>query len=103
MTVGVGIHWKYRVVSDIDLFTYADRLTEALLALEASNPGLQDSAVSADCGNGIIEIEVSAVGSSEDEAIVLGQAAVENAINTASGKMRSLLPTSLETSRMAVA
>lgn len=58
---------------------------------------------SADRGKGIIEIEVSAVGSSEDEAIVLDQAAVENAISTASGKMRSLLPTSLETSRMAVA
>lgn len=103
MTIGVGIHWKYRVVGDMDLFAYADRLTEALLALETSTPGLQDSAVSVDRGKGVIEIEVSAVGSSEDEAIVLGQAAVEDAISAAGGELRSLLPTSLETSRMAVA
>ncbi|MGH3902741.1 MAG: hypothetical protein ACRDTE_00840 [Pseudonocardiaceae bacterium] len=103
MTIGVGIHWKYRVVSDVDLFAHAERLTEALLELETATPGLQDSAVSADRGQGVIEVEVSAVGQSEDEAIVIGQAAVDAAISAAGGELRSLLPTSLETSRMAVA
>lgn len=103
MTIGVGIHWKYRVVSDVDLFACADRLTEALLELDTSTPGLQDSAVSVDRGQGIIEVEVSAAGQSEDDAIAIGQAAVEAAIRTVGGELATLLPTSLETSRTAVA
>ncbi|MFN2495633.1 MAG: hypothetical protein ABR608_06975 [Pseudonocardiaceae bacterium] len=61
MTVGVAIHWTFRVVvSDIDLFKVADLLTEALLELERSTPGVLASAVSADRGRGIVEIEVTA-------------------------------------------
>ena len=59
--------------------------------------------MSVDRGQGIIEVEVSATGQSEDEAIEVGQAAVEAAIRVVGGELATLLPTSLETSRMAVA
>ena len=102
MSIGVGIHWKYRVITDMDLFDHADRLMQALLALEKSTPGLQDSAVSADRGEGVVEIEVSAVADTEDEAIKIGQDAVATAISNVGGAVASL-PTSLETSPMAMA
>lgn len=102
MSIGVGIHWKYRVITDGDLFDHADRLMQTLLALEDSTPGLQDSAVSADRGEGVVEIEVSAVADTEDEAIKIGQDAVAAAIRNVGGSVVSL-PTSLETSPLAMA
>ena len=33
MSVGVGIHWTYRVITEMDLFDHADRLMQALLAI----------------------------------------------------------------------
>ncbi|MGH3928664.1 MAG: hypothetical protein ACRDTF_01640 [Pseudonocardiaceae bacterium] len=101
--IGVSIHWKFRVISDVDLFVHADRVTEALLELERSIPALRDSAVSADRGQGTLEIDVSASAESEDEAMVAGQAAVTAAIRAAEGEPEWLLPTGLETKRMAPA
>lgn len=97
MTVGVGIHWKYRVLSDVDLFAYADRLAEALLDLEATIPGLKDSAVSVDRAGRLLEIEVSAEGAQRDDAIKAGQAAVQAAIK-ASGT--EVVPTDLATTAL---
>ena len=78
MTVGVAIHWTFRVVvSDIDLFEVANLLTETLLELERSTPGVLDSAVSADRDRGIVEIEVTTSGRSEDDAVATGQSAVK--------------------------
>lgn len=103
MTIGVAIHWKFRAVGTVDLFEFADRVTEALLELELSTPTVLDSAVSADRGQRVVEIEVSASGQSEDEAVATGQVAVQSAITAAGGEFASLLPTDLHTTRLAPA
>jgi len=98
--IGVSIHWTFRVISDVDLFAHADRVTEALLELEQSTPALLDSAVSADRRRGVVEIEVSASGQSEDEAVAAGQDAVTAAIRAAGAELVSMVPTGLETTRL---
>ncbi|MGQ0773354.1 MAG: hypothetical protein ACT4NY_02880 [Pseudonocardiales bacterium] len=98
--IGVTIHWKFRVISDVDLFEHADRVAEALLELERSTPALVDSAVSADRRMGIVEIEVSASGQSEDEAVTTGQDAVTAALRATGAALVTMVPTSLETKRL---
>ncbi|MGH4013160.1 MAG: hypothetical protein ACRDSL_04360 [Pseudonocardiaceae bacterium] len=103
MTVGVNIHWTFRVIaSDTDLFEVGDQLTEALLEQERV-PGVLDSTVSVDRGKGTVEIEVTASGQSRDEAVTVGQAAITAAIEAAGGRPASMLPTGLETQVMALA
>lgn len=102
MAVGVGIHWKFQVLGDVDLFAHADAITESLLAQE-SKAGVVDSAVSVDRRQGIIEIEVSAVGDTENEAIAAGQAAVMAAIRSVGGDVVSLVPTDLSTTPLVTA
>ena len=112
MSVGIFIHWKFKVVSDDELFKHADLLTEALLEQERCTPEVKDSAVSADRGGAVVEIELSVVAASEDEALAVGQSAVRAALH-ASGwstpqwpthnEMRSLLLTNLETTPLSPA
>lgn len=100
MTVGVAIHWTFQVVGGTDLFAHADAVTEALLEQEKLPPGVLDSAVSADRGRGVMEIEVTASGHSESAAVTAGQAAVTAAIQAAGGE---LVPTDLRTTLLASA
>jgi len=62
-----------------------------------------DSAVSVDRGLRVVEIEVSASGQSEDEAVEAGQSAVTAAIRAAGAELVWLLPTDLRTTRLAPA
>lgn len=103
MTIGVAIHWKFRAAGTVDIFEFADRVTEALLELERSTPAVLDSAVSVDRGQRVVEIEVSSSGQSEDEAVEAGQSAVTAAIRAAGAELVSLLPTDLRTTRLAPA
>lgn len=100
MTVGVGIHWTFRVIGDVDLFEHADAVTEALLEQEKHSPGVLDSAVSADRERRVVEIEVTAEGA---EAVATGQAAVTAAVRAAGAEVVSLVPTDLSTTVLALA
>lgn len=39
MSISVGIHWNYCVITETDLFEHAERLIQALLTLENTTPG----------------------------------------------------------------
>lgn len=112
MTVTMFIQWGFTVGGQADLFEQADAVTEALLDQERCTPEVLDSAVSADRGKRAIEIEVTVQASSEHEAIAIGQAAIRSAIHAAGGDtpqwpthddVVSMLPTSLETTRVTAA
>ncbi|MGH3823102.1 MAG: hypothetical protein ACRDRA_09765 [Pseudonocardiaceae bacterium] len=103
MTVGVGIHWTFRVIGDVDLFEYADAVTEALLEQEKRSPGVLDSAVSVDRERKVVEIEVTAEGADDAEAVATGQAAVTAAVQAAGAEVVSLVPTDLSTTVLAPA
>jgi hypothetical protein len=109
MTVGISIHWTFTFGGHADLFEHADAVTAALLEQERCTPEVVDSAVSADRGARVMEIEVTVQASSEDEAIAVGQAAIRSAIHAAGGgtanwpshdDLVSLLPTDLRTTRV---
>ncbi|MGH3771407.1 MAG: hypothetical protein ACRDRW_08445 [Pseudonocardiaceae bacterium] len=99
MTVGVGIHWTFLVIGDVDLFEHADAVTEALLEQEKHAPGVLDSAVSADRERRVVEIEVTAQGADDAEAVATGQAAVM----AAGAEVVSRVPTDLRTTALAPA
>lgn len=112
MPVGMFIHWTFKLVGDGDLFKHADLLTEALLEQEQCTPEVKDSAVSADRGNAVVEIELSVVAASEDEALAIGQSAIRAALHAVGGgtpqwpthdEVVSVLPTNLETKPLAPA
>jgi hypothetical protein len=110
MAVDMFIHWTFVVEGERDLFVGADAVTDALVDQEKCTLELLDSAVSADRGARTVEIEVTVRAASENEAIAVGHAAVRAAIHAAGGstpdwpshaEAMSLLPTGLETTRVA--
>lgn len=112
MSVGVFIHWTFKVVGGGDLFKQADALTEALLEQERCTPEVKDSAVSADRAGAVVEIELTVMAASEDDALAKGQAAIRAALHATGwgtpewpthDEMMSLLPTNLETTPLAPA
>ncbi|MGH3753573.1 MAG: hypothetical protein ACRDRP_12900 [Pseudonocardiaceae bacterium] len=112
MTVAMFIHWRFTVEGEVDLFERADAVTAALLEQEQCTPKVQDSAVSADRGGRVMEIEVTVQAASENEAIAIGQAAIRSAIHAAGlstswwpshDEVVSLLPTGLQTTRLSTA
>ncbi len=112
MTVAMLIHWRFAVEGGGDLFEHANAVTEALLDQEQCTPEVAHSAVSADRGGRVMEIEVTVRASSEREAIAVGQAAIRSAVRGAGlstpwwpshEDLASLLPTALQTTRLSPA
>jgi hypothetical protein len=108
MAVTMFIHWRFTVEGQVDLFECADAVTTALLEQEQGTPEVRDSAVSADRGGRVMEIEVTVQASSEHEAIAIGQAAIHAAgLSTvwwpSHDEVVSLLPTDLQTTRLPTA
>jgi hypothetical protein len=101
VTVDVSIHWTFLVIGDVDLFEHADAVTEALLEQEKHTLGVLDSAVAAGRRRRVVEIEVTARGSNDAEAIATGQAAVTAAVRSAGAEVVSLMPTDLSTTVLA--
>lgn len=94
----VAIHWTFCVSGDGDLSELGDAITDALIAQETPGSGLLDNAVSVDRGRGVLEVEVTAEGAAQHEAIEAGQRAVETALRVAGGR---LVPTTLSTTPLA--
>jgi len=97
------MHWTFLVIGEVDLFGHADAVTEALLEQEKHTPGVLDSAVAVDRRRRVVEIEVTARGADDAEAIATGQAAVTAAVRAAGAEVVSLVPTDLSTTVLASA
>lgn len=66
---------------DEELFSFCDKLMQALLAQEACGVGFSDPAVSVDVEHGSIEIEAELAGNELAEALSIGASAVRAALH----------------------
>ncbi|MFD5249016.1 hypothetical protein ACFWIW_31040 [Amycolatopsis sp. NPDC058340] len=82
MGVTVHAHWVFIADGDGDLFGYCDKVMRALLEQERCLDGFVDSAVSADGGRAVMEIEADVSGDDLSHAIAKAHAAVRSALHS---------------------
>lgn len=83
MTIAIHSHWEFLADGDADLFAYGDKVMQALLDQERCTPEFTDSAVAADMGRHVLEIEANACGSELSDAIATVRACVRAALHAA--------------------
>lgn len=82
-SVMVHSHWVFLAKNlDEDLFALGDKLMQALLDQERCDQTFSDSAVAADAGLGLLEIEANATGQDLSTAIATVGAAVRAALHS---------------------
>lgn len=82
MSIRIHSHWEFIVETNgEDLFAFGDKLMHALLDQEQCTPEFADSAVAADAGRGILEIEADATGEDLSHALATVRACVRAAVH----------------------
>lgn len=80
MAVHVHSHWTF--IGDAgDLLKQSELVMEALLDQEACNHDFTDSAVAADAGRGVMEIESTSTGEDLAHAVATAQSVVRSALH----------------------
>lgn len=87
----VRIEWQF-FTTDVDtdevpkdLHDEGESLMDALLAIEAANPAVSNSAISTDLTDGVVTFDVTAEGATEHEAVAAAVSAIRAAIHAVEG------------------